>query len=120
MVDDDPGLRVALGALMRRHHDVVCVGSGREALDLLVDPTTPIDFVLCDLMMPGLDGTSVYNTLKRERPELTKRFALLTGGAFTPAAKALVDSGEVAVLFKPCGYRDVLALLEGIEPIVMH
>jgi signal transduction histidine kinase len=119
MVDDDPGLRVALGTLMRRHHDVVCVGSGREALDLLSD-STPFDFVLCDLMMPGLDGTSVYNALKRDRPELTKRFALLTGGAFTPAAKALVDSGEVAILFKPCGYRDVLALLEGIEPIVTH
>jgi signal transduction histidine kinase len=113
MVDDDPRVRSALGALVRRHHDVVEAASGAEALEIL-DRGPPFDAVLCDLMMPGMDGTAVYEAIVRNHPQMAERFALLTGGAFTPATKRFVDSGDVAVLAKPRGYREVLAAIEDL------
>jgi CheY-like chemotaxis protein len=65
--------------------------------------------IVCDLMMRGMDGVALYEAVCADHPQLAGRFAFLTGGAFTEAAKALVDSQRVVVLQKPCSYRTLSA-----------
>lgn len=63
LVDDDERIRQALGlALADEDCDVVPAASGEEALTLL--ETTPIDVVLLDLMLPGVDGLEVCRRLR--------------------------------------------------------
>lgn len=114
-VDDEPGLRTALGNLLRRRHDVEIVDSGEQALARLAAGET-FDVVLCDLMMPGLDGAAVHAAIQRDHAHRVGAFVLSTGGAFEEHAHALVESGEVHVLYKPYALRELLALVERVVP----
>lgn len=114
-VDDEPGLRSALGHLLRRHHDVEIVESGEEALARLAGGAS-YDVVLCDLMMPGLDGAAVHAAIRRDHADRVGAFVLSTGGAFEAEAHELVESGEVPVLFKPYALKELLALVERAAP----
>jgi PAS domain S-box-containing protein len=68
VVDDDPAARKLLGDLLRAEQiDVVEATEGAEALRLL-DARRP-DFILVDLLMPGMDGFDVVDAV-RGRPDL--------------------------------------------------
>lgn len=112
-VDDDEDLRRSVVSLLRREHEVVEAGSGAEALDVLARGA-PIDVIICDLMMRGIDGVSVYETVRTRYPALRRRFAFLTGGAFTESAGRLAASGEVMVLRKPCTLRNLSAAIAAL------
>ncbi|HEV2288193.1 MAG TPA: ATP-binding protein [Candidatus Acidoferrales bacterium] len=58
------------------------------------------DAVLCDLKMPGLDGLSVLRKLRERRPELARRFLLMTGN-LADSDKAQVELEGVPILPKP-------------------
>ena len=61
VVDDEPEVRQVLHEfLASRGYDVVQAGSGAEALALLA--REPLDLILLDVNMPGMDGVE---TLKR-------------------------------------------------------
>jgi signal transduction histidine kinase len=107
-VEDDPGLRRAVGSLLRRHHDVIDAADGEEALAILAS-SKDIEVILCDLMMRGIDGLGVYEAVCRDHVELRSRFAFLTGGAFTEDAKKIIASGQVPVLQKPCTIQQICA-----------
>jgi signal transduction histidine kinase/CheY-like chemotaxis protein len=108
LVEDDPGLRRAVGSLLRRHHDVIEAADGEEAIGVLASPND-IEVILCDLMMRGIDGMGVYEAVCRDHVELRPRFAFLTGGAFTEDAKKIITSGQVPVLQKPCTLKQICA-----------
>lgn len=64
VVDDAAVNRLLIERLLRAQgHETASAGDGQAALDLLGDPAAPpVDVVLLDLVMPGLDG---YATLER-------------------------------------------------------
>ncbi|WP_285907790.1 response regulator [Pseudodesulfovibrio pelocollis] len=54
-VDDEPmNLNLLDAVLSPRGYDVILCESGRKAMDLMAN--IPVDLVLLDVMMPGLDG----------------------------------------------------------------
>ena len=60
IVDDDPIL-CALEEVFFAGRGATQIRSalnGRDALDILLSAQKPIDFVLCDLKMPEMDGSS--------------------------------------------------------------
>ena len=68
VVDDDPLNRKLLAkSLEREGHEVHVAGGGDECLATLA--TTPVDVVLLDILMPGLDGFAVLEKVKDD-PEL--------------------------------------------------
>jgi CheY-like chemotaxis protein len=77
VVDDDPGIRAFL---MRSLALVECVPivatNGPEALDLF-GKIAPIDLLLSDLMMPGMNGLELGRRLQQLNPDL--KVLYLTG-----------------------------------------
>ncbi len=90
VIDDEPMLCSALERILRPHHDVVLTTLAAEALPRL-EAGERFDLILCDLMMPRMNGMDFHAALHRLRPELTGRVIFLTGGAFTPQAKAFLE-----------------------------
>ena len=63
VVDDEPAMVGALGALLgRAGHRIVAAYDGEEALRRFA--AEPIDCVLLDLAMPGLDGAEVCRQIR--------------------------------------------------------
>ncbi len=110
IVDDERAVGVTLGRVLV-DHDVTMVTSAREALDL-ISAGTPFDVIMSDLMMPGMSGMEFYDTLTRERPHIAARMIFMSGGAFTPAARAFLDRVPNERLEKPFKLSTVRDLVQ--------
>jgi PAS domain S-box-containing protein len=110
VVDDEPRVAAALVRALEGH-EVTALRDARAALELL-GSGAEFDVILCDLMMPELSGMAFYTAVKAQRPGLERRIVFMTGGAFTPAARAFLRSVENACLEKPFRVEQVLALIE--------
>jgi CheY-like chemotaxis protein len=80
------------------------------ALDRLV-AGEEFDTVLCDLMMPDLSGMELYERVAAVRPDVAERFVFITGGAFTPRARAFLDRVPNARIDKPFDAANVRSLV---------
>jgi ligand-binding sensor domain-containing protein/signal transduction histidine kinase/CheY-like chemotaxis protein len=109
VVDDDPLVSSALRRTLARDHEVEVVVSSRRALELLASPKGGFDVILCDLMMPEMTGMELHAQLAATSPELARRMAFITGGAYTPVAKEFlerVDNPRVEKPFDPEKLRE--------------
>ena len=78
-----------------------------EAHALELCSQTDFDVIVCDLMMPGISGEQVHDTLRERAPELAARMIFMTGGAFTQAAQRFLDRIDNPVLTKPFSPNDL-------------
>jgi PAS domain S-box-containing protein len=113
VVDDDPAVGRALRRMLDPHEVVVAEG-GAEAMEILARDRR-FDVIVCDLMMPDVSGIDLYESISKSDPELARRIVFMSGGAFTPRARAFLDAHVLAVLDKPCDsttlHRAVAAML---------
>jgi len=80
VVEDDHELAELLREVLTYENCLVEIaGDGMEALDKL--RTADYDAVVCDLMMPRVDGRALYEEACREFPHLADRFLFVTGQA---------------------------------------
>jgi DNA-binding NarL/FixJ family response regulator len=65
LIDDDPNLILLVKDYLEfRGYDVVTAENGREALQVL-EQQTP-DMIICDVMMPEMDGYSLVSTIRSD------------------------------------------------------
>jgi len=100
VVDDEPMVALALRRLLAREHEVQVAGDGEAALELFRRGER-FDHVVCDLMMPVLNGMELHAALLREAPEQAARMVFITGGAFTDAGQAFCETLGARVVAKP-------------------
>jgi PAS domain S-box-containing protein len=110
VVDDEVALGRTLAIALSDSFDVTTAESGRAALERL-SSREPFDVVLCDLMMPDVNGMDLHARAVAERPELADRFVFVTGGAFTERARAFVAEVRAPVVEKPFQLDALVALL---------
>jgi len=110
VIDDEPLLGRTLSFMLEERHDVVVVEGGAQALRTL-DGDTRFDLVLCDLDMPGVNGSSVHTEVARTHPELLGRFVLMTGGACSGWSEEFLATYSGARLEKPFSVADVEQVL---------
>jgi CheY-like chemotaxis protein len=100
VVDDDPAVRAALGKLLRRAEiDVVEAHSAAAALAILGTGVT-VDAVVCDVVMPGIDGVTFYDALLQSTPQLRGRVVFLTGAAHEREVQGSIEQRGVPLVSK--------------------
>jgi DNA-binding NtrC family response regulator len=100
LVDDEtPFIEALSKRLSKRDLLVVTATSGPEALDKL-KTDSPIDVVVLDVKMPGMDGTETLRAIKRDYPLV--EVIMLTGHATVDSAIEGMKPGAWDYLMKPC------------------
>ena len=113
VVDDDLRVAEVIARRLSSHEVTVAIG-GLDALDLLEE--NAFDAVLSDVMMPDLDGPSLYDELSGRWPHLQERFAFVTGAPRdSTVARAVKQTGR-PVFHKPVPQG---LLLEWLDSLVM-
>jgi PAS domain S-box-containing protein len=100
VLDDEAKMVAGLRRMLGDDNDVVPFTDAREAL-AHIKTGEEFDVVLCDLMMPGMDGMTFYDELVRVAPAIAQRTGFVTGGALTDPARAFVDGQPGRWLQKP-------------------
>jgi CheY-like chemotaxis protein len=115
VVDDNPGILSALTRLLQRDgHTVQTAADGQAALALLNERS--YDLILCDLLMPELDGQTLYGLLQRQLPALCQRMIFLTGDTLSPESMLFVEQCGLPWIPKPCGIAEVRTAMAQVLP----
>lgn len=107
IVDDERAVRAVIARALADVFDVVPVGSAQEALSLL-DKGEAFDVLLCDLMMPEMSGMELHAQIVARWPELGRRTAVLSGGAFSERAQHFIETSGLTCLDKPFSIGDLI------------
>jgi len=103
-IDDEASLRAGVQAFGEmRGISVLTAADGVEGLDLIRD--SPVDAVVCDLRMPGMDGAAFHDRLQREYPGLAARTVFITGDVVTTSGRTGPGSNNQPVLTKPFAFE---------------
>jgi len=99
IVEDDDGLRRLMSQVLRRNgYEVTDAESGEHAMALVAEATTPIDLLLSDVVMGGMNGRDLAFRLQSMWPDL--RVLLVSGTADSTIADGL-RQGSSDFLPKP-------------------
>ena len=97
-VDDEEGVRLSWNRYLSAHgFDVTTVENGEEAISQL--RSEPVDVVVSDLRMPGVDGIGLLEWLHDRQPQT--RFILLTGYGNAEVEQKVRELGAFDYLNKP-------------------
>jgi CheY-like chemotaxis protein len=86
--------------LLAVDHEVTALDGAIAALERLERGET-FDVILCDLMMPGVDGRQFLGRIRDRWPDLEPSVLLMTGGAFTPQAVEFLQQLKTPYIEKP-------------------
>lgn len=100
LVEDEPGVRMfARRVLVRAGYDVLEASSGTEALALAAARATPVDLLVCDVVMPGVGGRKVAEAIGARWPATSVLF--MSGYTDDDILRHGVRMAEVSFLPKP-------------------
>jgi CheY-like chemotaxis protein len=108
LVDDEEMVRaVVRGMLEGLGYQVWVAGSGEEAIELIGTQRGKIQLVMLDMIMPGLSGGEVFDSLKRSDPGV--KFLLSSGYSLDAEAKKIMDRGCDGFIQKPFSIKELSA-----------
>ena len=109
IVDDDEALRESLELVLRAEgYAVVTANSGEAALSRIEEH--PVDVVLCDLRMPGIDGFELMPQIVRHLPGVP--IVLMSAYGTEDLAVEAMRRGAYDYLAKPFEPNEVLLTLK--------
>src|SRR5262249_52705981 len=114
VIDDEALICHAIERELADDHEVAVAMTGSDALALVA--SRDFDLILCDVMMPGMDGHELYRRIAAQHPGLERRLVFMTGALAPGVAKAL-DGLPNAWLAKPFEIEDVLALIASADAV---
>jgi two-component system CheB/CheR fusion protein len=100
LVEDENGVR-NLAALELRElgYTVIEASTGEEALQAASSIEQSIDLLVTDIVLPGMDGRSVYDAISKARPGI--RVLFITAYAETHVLRGRINREGTPVLEKP-------------------
>ena len=108
VVDDDPGHRGMLEALLGRWGlAVTSAGDGKEAVARVCE--RPFDVVLMDIRMPDMDGITALKEVRKYNPAVP--VVLMTAYSAVESAVEAMKSGAVDYLIKPLDFDQLKSTL---------
>ena len=108
VVDDDVWVRDILQDIVTGEgYGVVTAESGEKALQELKNQN--FDLVFLDLVLPGVSGVEVFQSLKEN--DKKPAVVIVTGYGDTPVALEVISMGPLLILRKPFQVSDVVEVL---------
>jgi len=109
VIDDQSNIRKSVSRMLSPRQ-VVLADSGQEALRLCANHQ--IDFVICDVWMPGMTGLEVYESLRIQNPDLLDRFLFITGGVLAQDLEEFMERNTAPYLLKPFRKQELLDCID--------
>jgi len=78
VIESDPVTADVVEAAFPKEHEVVVIGSGRAALELIAIGR-PFDVVLCEVDLPDMTAKELYERLEDGSPRTALRLIFLVG-----------------------------------------
>jgi signal transduction histidine kinase len=107
VVEDHPDLRTQIADVLGPSFRVLTAENGQQALDLLAKQ--PVDLVLSDLVMPGMDGLELCKRLKANPAFGLVPFILVTALHDRAFLNRSLDLGADDFIVKPFNEGELLA-----------
>jgi len=116
LVDDETHFRNVLARRLKKRGIVALqAGDGEECLAVLAD--NPMDVIVLDVKMPGMNGIDALNRIKEKY--LKTEVILLTGHAATEDGVEGIKSGAFDYLTKPVEFEHLLSkIIQAYEKIL--
>ena len=102
--DEDDFRRTVSKRLMKRGIDTKQAATGKECLEILTKD--PVDVVVLDVKMPGMDGIETLHHIKKNHPKT--EVIMLTGHATTQDGVDGIKTGAFDYLSKPIELEHLL------------
>jgi len=108
VVEDEPVIAGLIADVLRGEEMQVEVAlHARDALGKV--ERSAFDLVICDLLMPEIDGVSFFLELERQGSPLVGRMLFITGDAQAPEKREFLHSRRLAYLVKPFRMGELIA-----------
>ena len=100
-VEDEPDIRAIAKLALEAvgGFTVELCSSGQEALERA--PTFKPDLILLDVMMPGMDGPTTMEALRKQSDTASLPIAFMTAKVQSTEVQRYTDMGAIGVIAKP-------------------
>ena len=117
LIDDDEALLRAVKRRMEEAYGyrVRTTTAAAEALSL-VTSGDGFDVIVCDLMMPEMDGSRFYEAVRERSGDRLPSFVFLSGGVFSDPVRQFVARMNVPFVQKPIDFDALVAAIESVAP----
>lgn len=116
LVEDDEQFRTILCfELKLESYDVVQASDGKEALEKIfysLDRGHPFDLLVTDIVMPGLSGLGLINSLQEHDVDIPT--IIMTGDLYDGLVDELMNSNVLGFLEKPFHFSKLKELIKCI------
>lgn len=122
VVDDEPGIRSGIQRILRNFRvgypfmdedfefEIIDAATGEKALEII--ESQPVDIILLDNKLPGMDGIEVLEYIKKK--ELDAQVMMITSYASLELAVKATNNGAYNFMPKPFTPDELKASIEGI------
>ncbi|MHA1598434.1 MAG: response regulator, partial [Alphaproteobacteria bacterium] len=113
LVEDEDAVRMfGSRALRNKGYRVLEACDGEQALDVINSADGPIDLIISDVVMPGMDGHTLVKLLRHEQPNL--KIILMSGYSEDVFAEDIEADSGIEFLAKPFSLKDLAGKVKDV------
>lgn len=107
IVDDDEVIRTSLTQVLEeRGFSVTLATNGKEGLEIIESAGNRIHIVICDIVMPKLDGLGFLEKVHEYNPSV--EVIMVTGNSTLERCVEALEKGACGYLCKPFGIKEII------------
>ena len=110
--DEDPVRMFSTRALKNKGYKVIESHNGELALEILKERGDQIDLLISDVVMPNMDGPTLYKNVQKTNPDL--RFIFMSGYAEDRFQDQFENMDELHFLPKPFTLKELAAKVKEV------
>jgi CheY-like chemotaxis protein len=116
VVDDEGGLQFLVRVILEQADYLVDVA--RDGLDACGKlDLAEYDAIVCDIVMPNMDGPTLYDHLERAHRREAHRIVFVTGADLDPELTGLINSTGCRLLRKPFSVSELCEAVDALAEV---